>query len=385
MKILNEDLKKLKEITKQITDSNNTYITDNMIEKIINGSRPLRKLLDKIFEPYKDKKVIDSIDNNFNNLTYRILLKYIYMFDYVILDEEIEIESIDTIIASEKESGKLDDSLSVYLSEIGNIPLLTPEEEKQLFIKYKQNNDIKAYKKLCESNLRLVVSIAKRYTGLGIDFMDLIQEGNIGLINGIKKFDLSKNCKLSTYATWWIRQSISRYILNKGRMIRIPVHLIEAINKIKKIKLEYTSVNGGKIPTVEELKKISGFSKNVIEKCLLYEKDAISFDEPFGEMDQGKQKTLKDFVPDNSISLEEKIDKISLKDTMKEVLLELDNELEINVIKMRFGLDGNDPKTIRTIAKECNLMPEKIQQIENKALRKLRTPKNISKLREYIK
>ena len=234
MKILNEDLKKLKEITKQITDSNNTYITDNMIEKIINESRPLRKLLDKIFEPYKDKKVIDSIDNNFNNLTYRILLKYIYMFDYVILDEEIEIESIDTIIASEKESGKLDDSLGMYLTEIGNIPLLTPEEEKQLFIKYKQNNDIKAYKKLCESNLRLVVSVAKRYTGLGIDFMDLIQEGNIDLINGIKKFDLSKNCKLSTYATWWIRQSISRYILNKGRMIRIPVHLIEAINKIKK-------------------------------------------------------------------------------------------------------------------------------------------------------
>lgn len=385
MKILNEDLKKLEEITKQITDSNNTYITDNMIEKIINESRPLRKLLDKIFEPYKDKKVIDSIDNNFNNLTYTILLKYIYMFDYVILDEEIEIESIDTIIASEKESGKLDDSLGMYLSEIGNIPLLTPEEEKQLFIKYKRNNDIKAYKKLCESNLRLVVSVAKRYTGLGIDFMDLIQEGNIGLINGIKKFDLSKNCKLSTYATWWIRQSISRYILNKGRMIRIPVHLIEAINKIKKIKLEYTSVNGGKIPTVEELKKISGFSKNVIEKCLLYEKDAISFDEPVGEMNQGKQKTLKDFIPDNSISLEEKIDKISLKDTMKEVLLELDNELEINVIKMRFGLDGNDPKTIRSIAKECNLMPEKIQQIENKALRKLRTPKNSSKLREYIK
>ena len=118
---------------------------------------------------------------------------------------------------------------------------------------------------------------------------------------------------------------------------------------------------------------------------MLYEKDAISFDEPVGEMDQGKQKTLKDFIPDNSISLEEKIDKISLKDTMKEVLLELDNELEINVIKMRFGLDGNDPKTIRTIAKECNLMPEKIQQIENKALRKLRTPKNSSKLREYIK
>ena len=385
MNILNEDLKKLEIITKQIISSNNKTIDDSVIEKLINNSTSLRKILDKIFEPYKDKKIIDSIDNNISDLVYRIILKYIYMFDYVILDEEIDVESIDAIIASEKELGNLSDSLSMYLKEISRISLLTPEEEKQLFIKYKENNDKKAYKKLCESNLRLVVSIAKKYTGLGVDFMDLIQEGNIGLIKAIEKFEISKNCKLSTYATWWIRQAISRYIFDKGRLVRLPVHLLENINKVKKVKSEYVSVNEGRTPTIEEISKITGFSKNVIEKCLFYERDAISFDEPVGNLESGKQTTIKDFIPDNDISIEEKMEKISLKDEVREVLLELDNEMEINVTILRFGLDGKGVRSIESIAKKYNLMPERIRHIEIKALRKLRNPKNSSKLKEYKK
>ena len=385
MNILNEDLKKLEIITKQIISSNNKTIDDSVIEKLINNSTSLRKILDKIFEPYKDKKIIDSIDNNISDLVYRIILKYIYMFDYVILDEEIDVESIDAIIASDKEFGNLSDSLSMYLKEISRISLLTPEEEKQLFIKYKENNDKKAYQKLCESNLRLVVSIAKKYTGLGVDFMDLIQEGNIGLIKAIEKFEISKNCKLSTYATWWIRQAISRYIFDKGRLVRLPVHLLENINKVKKVKSEYASANEGRTPTIEEISKITGFSKNVIEKCLFYERDAISFDEPVGDLEAGKQTTIKDFIPDNDISIEEKMEKISLKDEVREVLLELDNEMEINVIILRFGLDGKGVRSIESIAKKYNLMPERIRHIEIKALRKLRNPKNSSKLKDYRK
>ena len=385
MNLSDKDLHKLEMIVNQIIDSvDDDDITDILIEKIINESKKLKEILDNLFEPFKNNKTIKSINyGNSSDLVKQIIDKYLEMFEYVIIDDDIVIEDIGKIIKEVNLHEDLSDSLSIYLNEIGQIPLLTPQEEKELFIRYINDKDIKAYKKICESNLRLVVNIAKRYVGLGVDFEDLIQEGNIGLINGIKKFDLEKNCKLSTYATWWIRQAISRYIMNKNRTIRIPVHLMEAIIKLKKARLEFIESNNGKKPTIKELMKITGFSKTLVERCLKNEKDVISLDEPISNNEKDKFHTLKDFIPDSGETVEELADKLVLKDKVKELLLELDNEREREIIILRFGLDGKGSRTINYLSEKYNVIPDRIRQIEARTLRKLRFYVKNDELKDY--
>ena len=385
MNLSDKDLHKLEMIVNQIIDSvDDDDITDILIEKIISESKKLKEILDNLFEPFKNNKTIKSINyGNSSDLVKQIIDKYLEMFEYVIIDDDIVIEDIGKIIKEVNLHEDLSDSLSIYLNEIGQIPLLTPQEEKELFIRYINDKDIKAYKKICESNLRLVVNIAKRYVGLGVDFEDLIQEGNIGLINGIKKFDLEKNCKLSTYATWWIRQAISRYIMNKNRTIRIPVHLMEAIIKLKKARLEFIESNNGKKPTIKELMKITGFSKTLVERCLKNEKDVISLDEPISNNEKDKFHTLKDFIPDSGETVEELADKLVLKDKVKELLLELDNEREREIIILRFGLDGKGSRTINYLSEKYNVIPDRIRQIEARTLRKLRFYVKNDELKDY--
>ena len=389
MQISKKDINRLEEATKQLIELHgNKYIEDQIIEKVIIESKLLKETLDNIFFIYSKDKILTTDDINFidlmniNELAKRLIKKYMEIFEYVVIDKNIKIEEIDEIIKEIETKEKMDSSLTLYLKEIGRIPLLTQEEEIELFIKYKKENDISAYKKLCEANLRLVVSIAKKYVRRGLVFQDLIQEGNIGLIKGIEKFDLSKNCRLSTYATWWIKQSISRYILNKEKIIRIPVHLLETMKKVQKIKNEFMIKNNGKKPNINDLINITGYSEKLIERCLKYNKDAVSLDEIINNNLNNEEKLI-DFIPDNDKSVEEYGDSIILKEMIKESLLNIDNEIEEKILILRFGLDGKGEKTLDEVSQILNISREKIKRLEANALRNLRKPKISSKLKDF--
>ena len=389
MQISKKDINRLEEATKQLIELHgNKYIEDQIIEKVIIESKLLKETLDNIFFIYSKDKILTTDDINFidlmniNELAKRLIKKYMEIFEYVVIDKNIKIEEIDEIIKEIETKEKMDSSLTLYLKEIGRIPLLTQEEEIELFIKYKKENDISAYKKLCEANLRLVVSIAKKYVRRGLVFQDLIQEGNIGLIKGIEKFDLSKNCRLSTYATWWIKQSISRYILNKEKIIRIPVHLLETMKKVQKIKNEFIIKNNGKKPNINDLINITGYSEKLIERCLKYNKDAVSLDEIINNNLNNEEKLI-DFIPDNDKSVEEYGDSIILKEMIKESLLNIDNEIEEKILILRFGLDGKGEKTLDEVSQILNISREKIKRLEANALRNLRKPKISSKLKDF--
>ena len=389
MQISKKDINRLEEATKQLIELHgNKYIEDQIIEKVIIESKLLKETLDNIFFIYSKDKILTTDDINFidlmniNELAKRLIKKYMEIFEYVVIDKNIKIEEIDEIIKEIETKEKMDSSLTLYLKEIGRIPLLTQEEEIELFIKYKKENDISAYKKLCEANLRLVVSIAKKYVRRGLVFQDLIQEGNIGLIKGIEKFDLSKNCRLSTYATWWIKQSISRYILNKEKIIRIPVHLLETMKKVQKIKNEFMIKNNGKKPNINDLINITGYSEKLIERCLKYNKDAVSLDEIINNNLNNEEKLI-DFIPDNDKSVEEYGDSIILKEMIKESLLNIDSEIEEKILILRFGLDGKGEKTLDEVSQILNISREKIKRLEANALRNLRKPKISSKLKDF--
>ena len=389
MQISKKDINRLEEATKQLIELHgNKYIEDQIIEKVIIESKLLKETLDNIFFIYSKDKILTTDDINFinlmniNELAKRLIKKYMEIFEYVVIDKNIKIEEIDEIIKEIETKEKMDSSLTLYLKEIGRIPLLTQEEEVNLFKKYKLENDISAYKKLCEANLRLVVSIAKKYVRRGLVFQDLIQEGNIGLIKGIEKFDLSKNCRLSTYATWWIKQSISRYILNKEKIIRIPVHLLETMKKVQKIKNEFIIKNNGKKPNINDLINITGYSEKLIERCLKYNKDAVSLDEIINNNLNNEEKLI-DFIPDNDKSVEEYGDSIILKEMIKESLLNIDNEIEEKILILRFGLDGKGEKTLDEVSQILNISREKIKRLEANALRNLRKPKISSKLKDF--
>lgn len=273
----------------------------------------------------------------------------------------------------------MDDPVKVYLKEIGRIPLLTPEEEIELAIRI-ADGDEEAKKKLAESNLRLVVSIAKRYVGRGMQFLDLIQEGNLGLIKAVDKFDYTKGFKFSTYATWWIRQAITRAIADQARTIRIPVHMVETINKVKKTNSQLLHKNG-RDPTPEEIAAELDMPVEKVREILRVAQEPVSLETPIGEEEDSH---LGDFIPDDdALAPADAASQLLLKEQLAEVLKTL-TEREAKVLSLRFGLEDGHPRTLEEVGKEFNVTRERIRQIEAKALRKLRHPSRSKKLKDFL-
>lgn len=272
-----------------------------------------------------------------------------------------------------------DDPVRMYLKEIGKVSLLTADEERELAIRMEQGDE-EAKKKLCESNLRLVVSIAKRYLNRGLSFLDLIQEGNLGLIKAVDKFDYTKGYKFSTYATWWIRQAITRSIADQARTIRIPVHMVETINKLIRISRQMLQ-EYGREPTSEEIAKEMGITVEKVREIKKISQDPVSLETPIGEEEDSH---LGDFIPDDDVPAPVDAAAYSmLKEQLMEVLDTL-SDREKKVLMLRFGLEDGRPRTLEEVGKEFNVTRERIRQIEAKALRKLRHPSRSKKLKDYL-
>ena len=271
------------------------------------------------------------------------------------------------------------DPIREYLKEIGSIPLLTQEQEQDL-AKHKSEGDAEAGKKLVEANLRLVVSIAKRYTGRGMSFLDLVQEGNIGLMKAVEKFDYTKGYRLSTYATWWVKQSVTRALADQSRTIRLPVHMVEAVNRIRKAQ-RALAVKLGREPSNEEIGKEVGMSEKRVTELMQSSGDTVSLETPVGDEDGSN---LGDFVADDSnASTEEKAESVFLREEIEQMLQGL-NPREREVIILRFGLESGHPLTLEEVGKRFKVTRERIRQIETAALRKLRNPSRSKKIRDFL-
>ena len=272
-----------------------------------------------------------------------------------------------------------DDPVRMYLKEIGKVPLLTAEEELEIAQRMAAGDE-EARKKLSESNLRLVVSIAKRYVGRGMQFLDLIQEGNLGLIKAVEKFDYSKGYKFSTYATWWIRQAITRAIADQARTIRIPVHMVETINKLIRVSRQLLQ-EYGREPTPEEIAKEMGVSEEKVREIIKIAQEPVSLETPIGEEEDSH---LGDFIPDDDIPAPAEAAAFTmLKEQLTDVLDTL-TPREEKVLRLRFGLDDGRARTLEEVGREFNVTRERIRQIEAKALRKLRHPSRSKKLKDFL-
>ncbi len=286
-------------------------------------------------------------------------------------------KDVDAIEATVVEG--IDDPVKVYLKEIGRVPLLTPDEEIELAVRMEQG-DVQARKRLSEANLRLVVSIAKRYVGRGMQFLDLIQEGNLGLIKAVEKFDYTKGFKFSTYATWWIRQAITRAIADQARTIRIPVHMVETINKVKKISSQLLHANGHE-PTAEEIAEEMGVTVEKVREIMRVAQEPVSLETPIGEEEDSH---LGDFIPDeDALVPAEAAYHTLLREQLGDVLGTLTTR-ESKVLRLRFGLEDGRPRTLEEVGKEFNVTRERIRQIEAKALRKLRHPSRSKRLKDFL-
>ena len=302
---------------------------------------------------------------------------------------DIQIDDVDlTKVANETaeyESGvsmegvAIDDPVKVYLKEIGRVPLLTSEEEVRLAIAIKDGNEA-AKKRLSEANLRLVVSIAKRYLGRGMQFLDLIQEGNLGLIKAVEKFDYTKGFKFSTYATWWIRQAITRAIADQARTIRIPVHMVETINKVKKVSSQLLHTTGHE-PTADEISEELDMPVDKVREIMRVAQEPVSLETPIGEEEDSH---LGDFIPDDEAPAPaDAASHTLLRETLGDVLDSL-TPREEKVLRLRFGLEDGRSRTLEEVGKEFNVTRERIRQIEAKALRKLRHPSRSKKLKDFL-
>ena len=294
------------------------------------------------------------------------------------MDDEEEIE-LDKIDLSVPEGVSIEDPVRMYLKEIGKVSLLTADEEIEL-AKRMEQGDEEAKKRLAEANLRLVVSIAKRYVGRGMLFLDLIQEGNLGLIKAVEKFDYRKGYKFSTYATWWIRQAITRAIADQARTIRIPVHMVETINKLIRVSRQLLQ-ELGREPTPEEIAEEMKMPVDRVREILKISQEPVSLETPIGEEEDSH---LGDFIQDDNVPVPADAAAFTLlKEQLIEVLGTL-TEREQKVLRLRFGLDDGRARTLEEVCKEFNVTRERIRQIEAKALRKLRHPSRSRKLKDYL-
>ncbi len=299
------------------------------------------------------------------------------------LENEEEFSDEDLAITAENVDAFADDSVRLYLREIGKIPLLTPEEEADLADRIVKG-DKKAKDKMVESNMRLVVSIAKRYGGRGLDFLDLIQEGNTGLLRAVEKFDPAKGFKFSTYATWWVRQAITRAIADQARTIRIPVHMVETINKVLRTTRKLTT-ELNREPTNEEIAEELGLEPEKIDYVMRIKQDIASLDASVGREGDDEDSVLGDFVEDEERdSPEDSAANQILKEQLSEIIATL-TDREQKIIRLRFGIGGGRPHTLEEVGNEFDVTRERIRQIEAKALSKLRKNKDTKKLHEYLK
>jgi len=339
--------------------------------------------IDSAFPPdYEgfDSTLVESIYEEFEKNKISIVEK-----EPVEEDDEIDNESSEELVSILETSPEMYDNISLkdpikmYLKEIGKISLLTPSREREL-ARRAQKGDPKAKEELITANLRLVVSIAKRYIGRGLTFLDLIQEGNIGLIKAVEKFDWKKGYKFSTYATWWIRQAITRAIADQARTIRVPVHMVETINKLNKVIREHLQ-DYGEYPTVEELGRITGKTPEKIEEILAASKETVSLESPISG---DEESTMGDFIHDDSLEQpEEAAMKMLLREQIDQILDTL-SPREAMVLKMRYGLLDGKTKTLEEVGQFFNVTRERIRQIEVKALRKLRHPSRSKQLKALL-
>lgn len=291
-------------------------------------------------------------------------------------DGDINVETIDLSVP---EGIGIEDPVRMYLKEIGKVPLLTPDEEIEL-AKKMDLGDQEAKKTLAEANLRLVVSIAKRYVGRGMQFLDLIQEGNLGLIKAVEKFDYRKGFKFSTYATWWIRQAITRAIADQARTIRIPVHMVETINRLIRTQRQLLQTLGRE-PSAEEIAKSMELPVDRVREIMKISQDPVSLETPIGEEEDSH---LGDFIQDDHVEVPVDAATFTLLHEQLMEVLETLTDREQKVLRLRFGLDDGRPRTLEEVGREFNVTRERIRQIEAKALRKLRHPSRSKKLKDYL-
>ncbi|MCI5528707.1 MAG: RNA polymerase sigma factor RpoD [Blautia sp.] len=331
--------------------------------------------MDKIFD-FLEASGVDVLRITGNDVDDTLMLDDDMDIDGLDEEEEVELDKIDLSVP---EGVSIEDPVRMYLKEIGKVPLLTAEEEIEL-AKRMENGDEDAKKRLAEANLRLVVSIAKRYVGRGMLFLDLIQEGNLGLIKAVEKFDYRKGYKFSTYATWWIRQAITRAIADQARTIRIPVHMVETINKLIRVSRQLLQ-ELGREPTPEEIAEEMDMSVDRVREILKISQEPVSLETPIGEEEDSH---LGDFIQDDNVPVPADAAAFTLlKEQLVEVLGTL-TEREQKVLRLRFGLDDGRARTLEEVGKEFNVTRERIRQIEAKALRKLRHPSRSRKLKDYL-
>ena len=322
------------------------------------------------------EKILDFLETN--NIDVLRIMDDEDIDDDIILDDEDEVE-VEKIDLSVPDGVSIEDPVRMYLKEIGKVPLLSAEEEIEL-AKRMELGDQEAKKRLAEANLRLVVSIAKRYVGRGMLFLDLIQEGNLGLIKAVEKFDYRKGYKFSTYATWWIRQAITRAIADQARTIRIPVHMVETINKLIRVSRQLLQ-ELGREPTPEEIAAEMNMPVDRVREILKISQEPVSLETPIGEEEDSH---LGDFIQDDNVPVPADAAAFTLlKEQLEEVLGTL-TEREQKVLTLRFGLEDGRARTLEEVGKEFNVTRERIRQIEAKALRKLRHPSRSRKLKDYL-
>ena len=399
--IINEDA----ELDSEIAKENEEHFADDEKVELSEEKKQefIKELVDKGKSSHKltyttIADVLDSADidkNQMDEIYDTLMAKGIEVvseteiedFEVVLEDDDLT-EDPDTIIEEANEMDleatlpkgvAVDDPVRMYLKEIGKVPLLSAEEEIELAQRMEQGDE-EAKKRLCEANLRLVVSIAKRYVGRGMLFLDLIQEGNLGLIKAVDKFDYRKGYKFSTYATWWIRQAITRSIADQARTIRIPVHMVETINKLIRVSRQLLQTYGRE-PTPEEIAEEMGLSVEKVREIQKIAQEPVSLETPIGEEEDSH---LGDFIPDDEVPAPDAAAAITmLKEQLIEVLETL-TEREQKVLRLRFGLEDGRPRTLEEVGKEFDVTRERIRQIEAKALRKLRHPSRSKKLKDYL-
>jgi RNA polymerase primary sigma factor len=355
-----------------VENENRKSIIKDLVEKgKAKGTLTYKEII-TAFEKFEmDPEQIDNVYEILENMGVEVIGDFESEMDEVHVENSIDL-SITEGISTE-------DHVRMYLKEIGKVSLLSAKEEIELSQRM-ENGDVEAKRKLAEANLRLVVSIAKRYVGRGMQFLDLIQEGNMGLIKAVEKFDYKKGYKFSTYATWWIRQAITRAIADQARTIRIPVHMVETINKLLRVSRQLVQ-ELGREPQIEEIAEEMGVTVEKVREIMKISQEPVSLETPIGEEEDSH---LGDFIPDDIAQAPADAAAFTM---LKEQLLEVLETLtprEEKVLRLRFGLDDGRQRTLEEVGKEFNVTRERIRQIEAKALRKLRHPSRSKKLKDYI-